>query len=65
MPDARERFSSDLLDADALVPGPLRDFTAAARAASVPILLGGHTLVSGALWTMVEAAWAGQPEREP
>jgi len=24
--------------------------------------MGGQTLVSGELWTLVEAAWAGHPE---
>ncbi|MBI2773326.1 MAG: hypothetical protein HYX56_02390 [Chloroflexi bacterium] len=61
-PTAAERFASDLFHAEDLGPGPLRDFTAAAREAGYPLLLGGHTLVSGVLWTMVEAAWAGHPE---
>lgn len=62
-PTAPERFASDLFDADAIAPSPLREFTAAARATPYPLLLGGHTLVSGVLWTMVEAAWAGHPEQ--
>lgn len=62
-PAAPERFASDLLAVDGIAPSPLRDFTAAARDASYPLLLGGHTLVSGVLWTMVEAAWAGHPEQ--
>jgi len=61
-PTATERFASDLFRVDAIGAEPLRDFTAAARAAAYPLLLGGHTLVSGVLWTMVEAAWAGHPE---
>jgi CTP:molybdopterin cytidylyltransferase MocA len=61
-PSAEERFASDLFQADRIAPGPLRDFTVAARDASFPLLMGGHTLVSGAFWTMVEAAWAGHPE---
>jgi hypothetical protein len=60
-PSPAERFASDLFRPDDL-PGDLRDFTAAARDASFPLLLGGHTLVSGVLWTMVEAAWSGHPE---
>jgi len=61
-PSAQDRFASDLFRADSLAQGELRDFTTAARAASFPLLLGGHTLVSGVLWTLVEAAWAGHPE---
>ena len=61
-PSAQDRFASDLFRADALAEGELRDFTAAARAATFPLLLGGHTLVSGVLWTLVEAAWSGHPE---
>jgi hypothetical protein len=61
-PGADERFASDLFMADRIAAAPLREFTLAARGASFPLLLGGHTLVSGVLWTMVEAAWAGRPE---
>jgi len=61
-PTAAERFASDLFDVDAISERALRDFTAAARDAAFPVLLGGQALVSGVLWTMVEAAWAGQPE---
>ena len=61
-PGGEERFASYLFMADRIATKPLREFTEAARAAPYPLLLGGHTLVSGAFWTMVEAAWAGHPE---
>ena len=61
-PGGEERFASDLFMADRIASAPLREFTVAARGADFPLLLGGHTLVSGVLWTMVEAAWAGHPE---
>jgi hypothetical protein len=61
-PSAQDRFASDLFRADTIAHGELRTFTAAARAAAFPLLLGGQTLVSGVLWTLVEAAWSGHPE---
>src|SRR2546430_4103213 len=61
-PGAAERFASYLFMSDRIQAKPLREFTEAAREAAFPLLLGGHTLVSGVLWTMVEAAWAGHPE---
>lgn len=60
-PSARDRFSSDLFRPEAIEHPGVRDFTAAARDADFPLLLGGQTLVSGVLWTMVDAAWSGHP----
>jgi CTP:molybdopterin cytidylyltransferase MocA len=59
---APDRFASDLFRARDIGEPALAEFTAAAAAAPYPVLLGGHTLVAGVLWTLVEAAWAGHPE---
>ena len=61
-PAPPDRFASDLFDAEAISSPGLRAFTVAARDAKYPLLLGGQALVSGVLWTMVEAAWSGHPE---
>lgn len=63
-PSGAERFASDLFD-ERGAGVQLAAFTKAASQARIPLLLGGHTLVSGVLWTMVEAAWAGHPEPTP
>jgi hypothetical protein len=44
-PPAEDRFASDLLLADAVADPWLRELTTSAADASIPILLGGHTLV--------------------
>ena len=44
-PTAEDRFASDLLLADRIDDPWLRELTAAARDATIPILLGGHGLV--------------------
>jgi hypothetical protein len=36
----------------------LRDFTRAAAEAPIPVLLGGHSLMSGGLMALNEFAWA-------
>ena len=61
-PSAPDRFASDLFQAAAIEHPGVREFTMAAAEAKFPLLLGGQTLVSGVLWTMVDAAWAGHPE---
>jgi hypothetical protein len=48
-PPAEDRFASDLLLAEDVVDPWLRELTAAARDAPIPVLLGGHTLVGPGL----------------
>ncbi len=44
-PGAEDRFASDLLRSDAVADPWLRALTASAAGASIPVVLGGHTLV--------------------
>lgn len=53
-PCAADRFNSDLLRAEEISDPFVRAFTAAARAASIPILLGGHSAVAGGMYVLVE-----------
>ena len=62
-PSASDRFASDLFQPEQIEHEGVREFTEAARDAGFPLLLGGQTLVSGVLWTMVDAAWSGHPEQ--
>ena len=57
-PSREDRFQSDLLNHGAITDPFLRDFTAAAARAPKPVLLGGHSLVSGGLMALTDAAWA-------
>lgn len=49
-----DRFASDLYMLDAISDPWLRDFTAAAKAAPIPIILGGHSAVAGGLYVLGE-----------
>jgi hypothetical protein len=54
---ASDRFNSDLMRYDAIADPTARAFTEAAARAAIPVLLGGHSLVSGGLWALIDAAW--------
>ena len=54
-PTAPDRFYSDLLEPDSIRDPWIKEFTHAARAASIPILFGGHSLVSGGLYALAES----------
>ncbi len=56
-PSANDRFYSDLLKPEKISDPFLREFTYEALNASIPIVLGGHSLVSGGLYALVESAW--------
>ncbi len=53
-PNDADRFASDLLMPDVMGDSFLREFTRAAAECPVPILLGGHSLVTAGLWAMLE-----------
>lgn len=49
-----DRFASDLFMADSIRDEWLREFTAAAARAPIPVLLGGHGVVAGGLYALTE-----------
>jgi hypothetical protein len=57
-PPASDRYNSDLRRPGLIADRQIREFTEAAMSAPVPAVLGGHSLVSGGLYALVEAAWA-------
>jgi hypothetical protein len=57
-PTAADRFHSDLRQPRAISDPFVRDLTEAAMAAPVPVIMGGHSLVSGGMYALIEAAWA-------
>jgi hypothetical protein len=59
-PPEEDRFASDFGDAGRVATPWLQELTAAASAADVPFLLGGHALVSDGLRLIVAAAWLGR-----
>ena len=59
-PPEEERFASDFGDATRIATPWLRELTEAAADAPVPVLMGGHALVSDGLRLIVAAAWQGR-----
>jgi len=51
-----DRFASDLLRPELIADPLVRDITAAARDAQLPVVLGGHALVAGGLWLLARRA---------
>jgi hypothetical protein len=62
-PTRQDRFFSDLRKPDAIQNETVRRFTQEACKSSIPVVLGGHTLVSGGLLALAESAW--RRTREP
>ena len=60
-PSAEERFASDFLAVGRITTPWLAELTSAAGASRVPVLLGGHALVSDGLRILVDRAWQGGP----
>ncbi len=60
-PPAEERFASDFGDASRIATPWLAELTSAAADARVPVLLGGHALVSDGLRILVDRAWLDGP----
>jgi CTP:molybdopterin cytidylyltransferase MocA len=57
-PSAADRFYSDLREPARIGDPFVRALTEAAMAAPVPVIMGGHSLVSGGIYVLIEAAWA-------
>jgi hypothetical protein len=57
-PSAADRFHSDLRQPQKISHPFVHALTEAAMAAPVPVIMGGHSLVSGGIYALVDAAWA-------
>ncbi|MCF7876198.1 hypothetical protein K9M06_03995 [Candidatus Bipolaricaulota bacterium] len=56
-PCRKDRFSSDLLKPEAIDTSYLKKLTRAAIEASKPVVLGGHSMISGSLYLLADVAW--------
>jgi hypothetical protein len=61
-PSRPDRFLSDAMQPDAVADGWVREFTAAACEAPIPVVLGGSSLVSSGVQLLSEAAWRRHDE---
>lgn len=57
-PSDADRFYADLRLPDKVQDPRLRTLVEASMAAPVPVVMGGHSLVSGGLYALLETAWA-------
>ena len=60
LPSPHERFSCDLFQVSELSDPIWIEFAQRAIDCSIPILLGGHSLVSGGLYLLSEICWKGR-----
>lgn len=51
-----DRFASDVGALELITHPGLQEFTRAAFSAKIPVLLGGHSLVSGGMWALIDAS---------
>ena len=58
-----DRFQSDLLAPEKVADPWLRELTAGLATAKTPILLGGHSLLSGGLMALTDQAWLENDRR--
>lgn len=58
-PSQADRFYSDLGVWEEIRDPGVREFTRAAQDAPIPVVLGGHSLVSGGIWALVDARLRG------
>ncbi len=58
-----DRFQGDLLASERVTDPWLRDLTAALAGAEVPVLAGGHSLLSGGLMALTDQAWLENDRR--
>lgn len=64
-PIAADRFYSDLGRVDAIGDPVIREFTERAFSAEIPVILGGHSLVAGGMYALIDAAWLDYDRRYP
>jgi hypothetical protein len=57
-PSASDRFHSDLSQPAQISDPFVSELTEAAMSAPIPVIMGGHSLVSGGMYALIEAAWA-------
>lgn len=63
-PSDADRYASDLGWTDQVGDPFLRELTAAAMSSSIPVIMGGHSLVAGGLLALAEIAGNWQENRE-